>query len=486
MEEQKTEEIVSKPAKKFIRIKPFALIMIIALTIMGTAGLTVLALTFGDERVVEVKVPVERKEFSRLYDAYDELKNNYYIDIEEKDIISGAINGMFDALDDPYSDYMYMDEADQFNEDLSSSFQGIGAEIQEQNGYIMVVSPIKNSPAERVGLQPQDMILAVDGESLQGMSASEAVKLIRGEKGTSVTLTIKRGDTEPTDMTIVRDEIPIETVYGEMNEDKIAHVQITSFSEDTTKELTKILTDFEAQGMEGIILDVRQNPGGYLVGAIDIASLFLEEGKTILQVETRDSEPEIYKASGGKKFTQPVTVLIDEGSASASEILAAALHESAGVEVIGLTSFGKGTVQTVSSLSDGANLKFTTGKWLTPKGNWINEKGVEPTIEVPYPSYASLSYIDPETELTVGTASSAVQSAEGMLEALGYNPGKVDSLYDEDTADAVSAFQKAKKLEVTGVIAGDTTRSLMQALREKITEDDPMIEKAKEVLLTAE
>ncbi|MFF5994732.1 S41 family peptidase [Lysinibacillus sp. KU-BSD001] len=490
MDEQKREEEIKeqpvKPAGKFLRIKPFALIMLIFLTILLTAGLTILALTFGDKKVVEVKEPVERAEFTRLYDAFDELKDNYYVEIDEEAVISGAINGMFDALDDPYTDYMNTTEASHFNEGLSSSFQGIGAEIQERNGYIVVVSPIKNSPAEKAGLLPQDIILSVDGESIQGMTATEAVLLIRGEKGTPVTLTVQRGEAEPMEMTIVRDDIPIETVYGEIDDDKMAHIQITSFSEQTYDELVAILDELQAQGMEGIVLDVRQNPGGYLTAAIDIASLFLEEGQPIIQVQGRAGEPEVFKAEGGKKFTQPITVLIDEGSASASEILAAALHESGNAEVIGVNSFGKGTVQTVSYLKDGSNLKFTTGKWLTPKGNWINEKGVTPTIEVQYPSYASLSYVDPATELSSGMNNKMIEAAEGMLEALGYNPGEVDGKFDANTASAVKAFQKAQELERTGALVGDTTYALMDALRDKIKQEDPMVLKAKNVLLGTE
>ena len=486
MDEQKREEEVSeqpvKPAGKFLRIKPFALIMLVFLTILLTAGLTIFALTFGEKKVVEVKVPVEREEFTRLYEAFDELKENYYVDVDEEEVISGAINGMFDALDDPYTDYMNTDEASHFNESLSSSFQGIGAEIQERNGNIVVVSPIKNSPAEKAGLMPQDIILTVDGESIQGMTASEAVLLIRGEKGTPVKLTIQRGEAEPMEMTIVRDDIPIETVYGEMGDDKIAHIQITSFSDDTYKELVEIMSELDAQGMKGIVLDVRQNPGGILQTAIEIASLFLEEGKPILQMQTRDGEPQIFYAEGGKKFEQPVTILIDEGSASASEILAAALLESGNAEVIGVSSFGKGTVQEVSLLEDGSNLKFTTGKWLTPKGNWINEKGVTPTIKVDYPGYASLTYVNPETELASGMNDKMIESAEGMLEALGYEPGEVDGVFDAETESAVKAFQKAEDLEQTGVLAGDTTYALMDALREKIEKDDPMLLKAKEVL----
>ncbi|MCM3387765.1 S41 family peptidase [Ureibacillus chungkukjangi] len=478
---QQEEQV--KPAKKFIRIKPFSFIMLMFLTILLTAGLTIFALTFGEKKVVEVSVPVEREEFSELYDAFDELKNKYYVEIDEEAVITGAINGMFDALEDPYSDYMDVVQAEQFNSDLSSSFQGIGAEIQERNGNIVVVSPIKNSPAEKAGVIPEDIILTVDGQSIQGMSASEAVLLIRGEKGTPVKLTIQRGQSEELiEMTIIRDDIPIETVYGEMGEDKIAHIQITSFSEQTFDELVKFMEEFNADGMKSIILDVRQNPGGFLTSAIDIANLFLDEGKPIVQVQGREGDAEVMLAEGGKKYSQPIVVLIDNGSASASEILAGALSESAGAKLVGLNSFGKGTVQTVSYLQDGANLKYTTGKWLTPNGNWINEKGIEPDEKVEYPEYATATYINPETEFKIGNVSPSVRSAEQILNALGYEAGTIDETFDEATKSAVESFQEAQQLEQSGVLVGETTYALMDAIREKINNDDPHILKAKELL----
>lgn len=487
IEHNEQQEQPIKPAGKSIRIKPFAFIMLMFLTILCTAGLTIFALTFGEKKVVEVKVPVERSEFKKLYEAFDELKENYYVEIDEEKVVYGAINGMFDALGDPYSDYMNKEEAAHFNEGLSSSFEGIGAEIQERNGYITIVSPIKNSPAEKAGLLPKDIILSVDGESIKGFSASEAVLLIRGEKGSSVKLKIQRdGSDELIDVTIVRDEIPVETVYGELDEDKIAHIQITTFGQDTYKELVKILEELDKQGMKGIVLDVRQNPGGYLNVAEQIASLFMDEGKPILQVQGRTGEPEIYVATGGKKYDLPLTVLIDEGSASASEILAAALNESAGAKIVGKTSFGKGTVQTVNYLPDGSNIKYTTSKWLTPKGNWINEKGITPTVEVDAPSYASLPYIDPKQSISIDSKSDLVDAAEQMLETLGYTPGEVDTVFDESTEDAVKQFQADKGLEQTGVITGETTYALMDALREKMVKDDPQLLKAKQLLLGEE
>ncbi|AYC29452.1 S41 family peptidase [Paenisporosarcina cavernae] len=470
------------PATKYIRLKPFVFLMIIFALILSTAGITIFALTFGDEKVVEVGAP-ERREFEKLYQVYDELKANYYSDIDQPAIVNGAINGMIEALGDPYSDYMNQEEAAQFNESISSSFQGIGAEIQERGGFITVVSPIKNSPAEKAGLLPNDQIIEVDGESIVGMGASEAVMLIRGEKGSAVTLTIQRGkNSEPMELKIIRDEIPIETVYPEMLEGKIAHIQITSFSEHTYEELVTALDDLKSQGMKGLIIDVRQNPGGLLNSAVDISNLFVEEGKALFQTQEKDQEPTIYSATSGEKIQVPVTLLIDGGSASASEILASAMRESAGTKLVGLKSFGKGTVQTADELSDGSNMKFTTAKWLTPEGNWIHEKGIVPDVEVEYPAYSQLPYLDPSLEWKEGSLSEQVKAAEEMLAAVGINPGKIDGLYDQDTITAVKTLQKENELKETGVLIDETTFALMDALREKIKTDDPQLLKAKEIV----
>ncbi|WP_336046626.1 lmo1851 family serine protease [Solibacillus ferritrahens] len=480
--EQSEQQVKSeKPAGKYLRMKPFAFIMLIFLTIICTAGLTIFALTFGEQKVVEVKTE-ERPEFKKLYDAYDALQQKYFEDVNEEEVVYGAINGMFDALGDPYSDYMNKEEASSFNENLSSSFQGIGAEIQERNGYIMIVSPIKNTPAEKAGLQPKDMVLAVDGKSVKGMSSTEAVLLIRGEKGTEVTLTIQRGEADSFDLTLVRDDIPVETVYGDLDESGIAHLQITSFSENTAIELEKLLIEFEKEGMKGIVLDVRQNPGGYLKAAIDISNLFVEQGKTIVQIQERNLEPQIVMADNRSKYKLPVTVLIDEGSASASEILAGALKESANAKIIGLKSFGKGTMQEVIYMEDGANLKFTTGKWLTPDGNWINEKGISPDVKVDYPDYASLPYIDPNQTYELGTEHVVVETAKRILEVLGYDPGEVNTVFDETTEAALKAYQEENELEITGILTGDTTYALMDAISEKLKTEDPQILKAKELL----
>ncbi|MFJ7938978.1 S41 family peptidase [Peribacillus sp. NPDC096622] len=480
MEEENQKQ--PKEAGKFIKIKKFTFIMGIFLVIFLTAGITTIALTFGDEKV-ESLAPDKHAEFEKLYSTYDTIKDNYYEEIDEEKLVDGAINGMIESLDDPYSAYMDKKEASSFHESISSSFEGIGAEIQEQDGQIMVVSPIKGSPAEKAGVKPNDIILSVDGKSVEGLSSSEAVLKIRGEKGTKVDLSISRaGESEPIELTIKRDTIPIETVYAEMLDDGVAKIQVTSFSEHTVQELKTALEEMSKKDMKGLVLDLRGNPGGLLEQAIEMASLFIPNGKVVLQVEDRSGKKEVYKSENDGELKIPVVVLIDDGSASASEIVAAAVSESADIPLIGVKSFGKGTVQTAQDFKDGSNFKYTAAKWLTPEGNWIHKKGIKPDITVKLPDYASLPYISPDKELKASDSSSEVKAAEEMLKEAGHDPGKVDGFFDEATTNAVIAFQREQKIKETGTIKDDTTVKLMQVIREKILKNDTQVKKAVEVL----
>lgn len=480
MEEENQKQ--PKEAGKFIKIKKFTFIMGIFLVIFLTAGITTIALTFGDEKV-ESLAPDKHAEFEKLYSTYDTIKDNYYEEIDEEKLVDGAINGMIKSLDDPYSAYMDKKEASSFHESISSSFEGIGAEIQEQDGQIMVVSPIKGSPAEKAGVKPNDIILSVDGKSVEGLSSSEAVLKIRGEKGTKVDLSISRaGESEPIELTIKRDTIPIETVYAEMLDDGVAKIQVTSFSEHTVQELNTALEEMSKKNMKGLVLDLRGNPGGLLDQAIEMASLFIPNGEVVLQVEERSGKKEVYKSENDGELKIPVVVLIDDGSASASEIVAAAVSESADIPLIGVKSFGKGTVQTAQDFKDGSNFKYTAAKWLTPEGNWIHKKGIKPDITVKLPDYASLPYISPDKELKASDSSSEVKAAEEMLKEAGHDPGKIDGFFDEATKNAVTAFQREQKIKETGTIKDDTTVKLMQVIQEKILKNDTQVKKAVEVL----
>jgi carboxyl-terminal processing protease len=480
-QDQVEQEQVTENKPGYVKMKRFHFIMMLFFIVFLSAGITTFALSFGNEKVVTVGT--ERSEFTKLYTAFDTLKGEYFKDLDQKALINGAIDGMVKALDDPYTDYMSVEEAESFHSSISSSFEGIGAEIQEKDGHILIVSPIKGSPAEKAGLKPNDIIMSVDGKSLQGMTSTEAVTIIRGKKGTKVELTIQRpGSDAPLNVPIVRDEIPIETVYGEMVEDGIAKVQITSFSTNTSKDLVVMLNDLQKQGMKGLVLDLRQNPGGLLDEAISISSMFVPKGELILKVEDRNGKVKEYPSQNDGDPDFPLVVLIDKGSASASEILAAAVKESAGVSLVGEKSFGKGTVQTAKDFQDGSNLKLTTAKWLTPKGNWIHKKGIAPDFEVALPEYASLPIINPDKELAISSSSTEVQTAQKMLKAIGYDPGREDGFFDEKTKEAVIAFQTAHNLPTDGVLKGDSTIKLMEVLREKIQTNDTQLQKAVELL----
>lgn len=480
--EQRPEEQQTGSGKSaYIQIKKFHFVMLLFLVVFLAAGITTFALAFGDEKVVTAGT--ERKEFEKLYNAFDTIQDNYFKEVDEKQLVNGAIDGMLQSLDDPYSDYMDEEEASSFHDSISSSFEGIGAEIQEKDGYIIIVSPLKGSPAEKAGLKPNDKVVSVDGKNIQGMGSTEAVLLIRGEKGTTVKLVVQRpGVSEPLNFSIVRDTIPIETVYGEMVTDTIAKVQITTFSENTSTELITILNDLQSKGMKGLILDLRQNPGGLLNQAVAISSLFVPEGKVLFKVEDRDGNIEEVKSEQKENPDIPLVVIVDKGSASASEILAGAVSESANVPLVGEKSFGKGTVQRAQDFSDGSNMKYTTEKWLTPEGNWIHEKGIVPDYEVAMPEYANISYIDPEQELKLSVASNQVKAAQQMLKALGIEPGREDGYFDEATQKAVIEFQKQQNIEQTGILKGESTILLMEKLRELIQDNDPQVQKAVELL----
>lgn len=412
-------------------------------------------------------------EFKKLVEAYSIIKGSFY-DKESLDpnlLVEGAINGMIDVLKDPYTSYMDAEEMAQFEESLGSSFEGIGTEVMMQNNRVTVVSPFKDSPAEKAGLKPNDQIITVDGENIEGMDLHEAVKKIRGPKGTKVKLGILRpGLTEPITIVVTRDTIPLESVYSQafdVNGVKIGKIQISSFSENTAERFFEEFNSLKREGIKGLVIDVRGNPGGYLEAVVGIAEELVPHKGIILQVEDREGKRVKYKSENeGDGF--PIAVLIDEGSASASEILAAAL-KSAGYPLVGKTTFGKGTVQVPKNLKDGGSIKITIAKWLTPEGNWIHEKGVEPTLEVSQPDYfhATPILIEDKT-LKRDMNSIEIQNLQKILAGLGYSLNRNDGYFDSSTENAVRSFQKKNGLAVTGVVDVKTATLLQDKLIEKI------------------
>ncbi|WP_079527164.1 S41 family peptidase [Halobacillus hunanensis] len=420
--------------------------------------------------------------------AFDIIKNNALKDVDQQQLVEGAIQGMLDTLEDPYSVYMDKKTMEQFNQTIESSFQGIGAEVSMVNDTVTIVAPIKGSPAEEAGLKPNDQILKVDGESLKGLDLYEAVLKIRGEKGSEVTLKVDRpGVSEPLTVDIVRDKIPLETVYTDtktVEGKKAGIIEITSFSEKTAEDFKKALTKLENDGIEGLVIDVRGNPGGLFTDVQEILKQFIPKDHPIVQVKNSKGEVSKYFSDIESKKDYPITVVMDEGSASASEILAAAMHEAGGYELVGTKTFGKGTVQQTVPMGDGSTIKLTLFKWLTPEGNWIHEKGIKPTVKVKQPDYFYTNPVEIEEPLTYNQNGDKIKSIQEMLKGLGYTPGRTDGYFSEETKDAVEKFQSDHQLDVTGKVDSETAGKLEELIVNKVRDEknDRQMKKALEVL----
>ena len=426
------------------------------------------------------------EELKKLELVYDTLVKGYVDkNINKDDLINGALKGMAEATGDPYTNYLVNDETAAIDETMTGSFGGIVAELRSENNRVIISNTREGTPAQKIGLQENDAILKVNGEDMEGKSISYVVSKVRGEVGTDVTLTIQRG-TQELEVKITLAKIAIETVKGTVDstDSTIGHVQINSFAKNTAKEVEKAVTDLREKGVKKFIFDVRYNPGGLLDQAIMIANMFLDEGKTILNVENRDGQIKSYKASkdyGTFKITEPYVLLVNEGSASASEILAAALKESADAKLIGKKTYGKGTVQSVIEVGDNAELKYTIAKWLTPNKTWIHKTGIEPTEEVSMPDYYNITIIDTREVVKEGAVSDNVKTIETILKGLGYDV-TADGYFDSKTTEAVKEFQKSKGLSETGEVDEKTGTALMSAIRDELKANDTQYKAAVKAL----
>ncbi len=336
-------------------------------------------------------------DFSLFWEAWDTVEE-LYIDKEKIDpqkMYYGAIKGMVAALGDPYTFFLTPEENKESKKDLEGKFEGIGAQLGLKNNLIVVIAPLKNSPAEKAGLKAGDIILAVDGQSTEGWTLLKAVQNIRGKKGTPVELTILRGKTEKK-IKIIRDEINIPSIelsfekpqdFDISNTQRFAYLKLYQFGTNTNKEWDKAVEQIQSRWsnreIKGLILDLRNNPGGYLNSSVYIAEEFLEKGRLIVKQEFVDKDPRSFTVRRkGRLLDIPLIVLINKGSASASEILAGALQDHKRALIIGEKSFGKGSVQKAVDLSGEAGIHVTVSKWVLPNGAWINGTGITPDIQV--------------------------------------------------------------------------------------------------------
>jgi carboxyl-terminal processing protease len=344
--------------------------------------------------------------FAPFWEAWN-IVHDQYVDqpIDDQLLMQGAIRGMMDALGDQQTFYMEPEVYENETSSLQGQYEGIGAYVDTDGDYLTIVSPIEGSPADQAGLMPGDKVIAIDGEDMTGIAPEEARLKVLGPEGTEVTLTVTRdGEPEPLEFTITRAQIEIRSAEGKMLEDNIGYIDINTFGEQTTRELSAALDDILKQNPRGIIIDLRNNPGGYLSTAVEVSSEFIDEG-VILYEEYGDGRRDTHRALGNGQATDiPLVVLINEGSASASEILAGALQDYERATLVGVKSFGKGSVQNWVPLSnDQGAARVTIARWLTPDERLIDHIGLMPDVVVEMTAEDFESELDPQLDAAVET-----------------------------------------------------------------------------------
>lgn len=381
----KKDNLINKFLNKKTDFKVYELILFAVLIMMVSVFLTVVVMNDivsknNTNSYSPSKMDSELAEFEEVYDL---INDSYYKDVNKKTLIEGAINGMLDSLDDPHTSYFNKAETENFNELMNGSYEGIGAEISlDQDGNVIVFSVFKNSPAAEAGLKFNDKILEVNGTSTNGMNTTEVVSLIKDEDRDTADIKIER-DGQTLDVEVEKRIVEIESVESKIYEvdgKKIGYVLINTFANNTYEQFRENIENLEKQNIYGLVIDVRGNSGGYLHSVTSMLDMFLPKGAISYQIADKKTTYK-YTSTTSESRNYPVAVLVNKSSASASEILAIALKESYGADVVGTFTYGKGTVQTTKNLTtSGGMIKYTIQKWLSPKGNWINGVGVEPTV----------------------------------------------------------------------------------------------------------
>ena len=358
------------------RVLIYSIILIIVTVIVTN----MFQITLGNKVIISKGIYESYAKYNKLLGLEELIQKDYYKEASENNLVDGALKGLFEGLNDPYSQYYTADEFQNLKEQTSGSFVGIGVYIgiNPEDNKLTIISPIEGSPSDKVGIKPGDIVLKVDGESVDAKKIDEVIKKIKGKENTKVNLTVQRSGKE-LNFDIERKTIVTKSVSNEVIEDNIGYLRITSFDENTYKEFKENLSQLESKGVKGLVIDLRDNPGGLLDVCVDIADDLIGKG-TIVYTKDNTGNKEYYK-SDDKEVNMPIAVLINGGSASASEILTAALVDNQKAIAIGETSFGKGLVQSVKGLKDGTGYKLTTAQYFTPNGDYINGKGITPKIK---------------------------------------------------------------------------------------------------------
>lgn len=376
-------------------------------TILLIAAVFVAGFVFGNQSSVieaqgRIAISDTDEAFAPFWEAYAIIQNNFIDEVEINTLVDGAITGMVDALGDENTLYHDPESYARVNEDISGQFEGIGVTIRlnEESEEIEIINVINNSPAMQAGVRDGDVFIAVNGENVVGLNTSELAELVRGPAGTSVTVTLRRGE-ELIDFTITRARLEVPDVESEVLDDNIGYIRLSNFYRDSRRKMDEALTAIDVNNRAGLIFDMRGNPGGLLTTAVDIGSAFIREG-VILYEAYGDGSEDILEANGNfANITVPVVVLVDESSASASELVAGALQDVGAATIMGEITFGKGTVQQVIPISNGGGVRVTIARWLTPNRNWIHKQGVTPDIVIEWEPTNEPGEIDPQLQTAI-------------------------------------------------------------------------------------
>lgn len=401
-----------KIKKEKLKIVIYVLVFAIALCLIFLAGTY---FGYSNRPYIERVAGLDNKEtsvetnadFEPFWKAWNILKDKsiFAKDTKDQDLIWGAISGLASSFDDPYTIFLPPEENKEFEEEVRGSFEGIGAELGIKDKLLTIIAPLKNTPAEKAGLKSGDKIIEIDKKSTTSITSDEAVKLIRGPKGTTVTLTILRsGEKSSREISVMRDEIEIPIIETEKREDGVFVIKFYSFSENSIRLFRQALLDFVDAKTDKMVIDLRGNPGGYLEAATRITSWFIDEGQIILKEDSMNGEKQKdYRSTGPNIFNDKLklVVLVDGGSASASEILAGAIKSHKIGTLVGEKTFGKGSVQELVKLTDDTSLKITVANWLTPDGVSISKEGIMPDVEVKMTSEDEKNEIDPQMDKAV-------------------------------------------------------------------------------------
>ncbi len=389
---------MNKNMKKFAKVSKFIIIGILFFVggfYIGFNNVPEVNKVYGISNKENIPEDVSDADFADFWKAWNVINERHPdgTKVSSQEKIWGAIKGMVDSVGDPYTYFFTPEEAEDLEIDLSGEFFGVGMEVGVREKNLVVISPLKNSPADKAGIEAGDIILKIGDEVANKLTIDGAIDLIRGEKGTSVKLTILReGNSSPIEITVVRDLIKLQTVETELRKDGVFIIRLFDFSRNSEADFEKALDEFVASKSKKLIVDLRGNPGGYLGSAVNITSWFLEEGQTIvIENSTNSAENHTYRSNGNRlQGNFDLVVLVDGGSASASEIMAGALQEHDIAKLVGDQTFGKGSVQEIINFKDKTELKITVAEWLTPDGTSISKNGLTPDVVVPFDEEAYL------------------------------------------------------------------------------------------------